>query len=63
MPGKSGIQGAFSAYDSAELESISPHDGLGSAAPRRHRESSARPAARGKAPRPPGGPGGLRDGP
>src|SRR5436309_12673106 len=33
MPGKSAIQGAFSAYDGAEPESISPHDGVGSAAP------------------------------
>ena len=33
MPGKIAIHGAFSAYESAEPESISPHDGVGSAAP------------------------------
>jgi len=34
MPGNRAIHGAFSAYDAAEPESISPHDGVGSAAPR-----------------------------
>ena len=33
MPGNTGIPGAFSAYDRAEPESISPHEGVGSAAP------------------------------
>ena len=33
MPGNRAIHGAFSAYDRAEPESISPHDGVGSAAP------------------------------
>src|SRR5262249_34232683 len=34
MPGNSPTQGAFSAYDGAEPESIRPHDGVGSAVPR-----------------------------
>src|SRR5262245_57781012 len=33
MPGNSAIHGAFSAYEGAEPESISPQDGVGSAAP------------------------------
>src|SRR5262245_60961649 len=33
MPGKTATHGAFSAYDSALPESISPHDGVGSAVP------------------------------
>src|SRR6266851_4254667 len=41
MPGKMGIQGAFSAYDSAEPESMSPHDGVGSAAPSPRYERAA----------------------